>query len=128
MIQYIIEIISPVRPHRHIRRIETHLALPVQGILIPGINYALQAPASQVIYRSRPAHVIPHAKHISIVIIMGAIHIDPLTEYIGLPVRYVFPAGKIGIKGLFLCRLHLHWLIFFKLILHILAPPAFRLY
>ena len=101
-VQHIIEIISAVWPLRHVRGIEAGFPLPVQGILIPGVDHALVAPVREILQRGGPAHIIPHAEHESIVKVMGTIDIDPVSEDMGLTVRYVLPGRQIRVEGLFL--------------------------
>ena len=55
-----------------------------------------------LLQRGGPAHIIPHAEHESIVKVMGTIDIDPVSEDMGLTVRYVLPGRQIRVEGLFL--------------------------
>ena len=101
LIQHIVQIVPAVRPHRHIRRVQAHLARLVEGIRRFLIDHALIAPVPQVVHRSRPAHIVSHAEHITIIKIMGTVHIHPVPKYIRLRVRDIFPGRQIGIPRLF---------------------------
>ena len=99
--QHIVQVIPSVRPHRHVRRVKVPLHVRVVRVLVLPVDHALTAPVPQVILRCGPAHIIPGAVHIAAEEIMGAVHIYPVPEKIGLSVRHIFPVRKIWVDHLF---------------------------
>ncbi len=99
-IQHIVQIISAVRPYRNVRRIQAHFSLFVERVRIPRINHALIPPVPQIIHRSRPADIVAHAENITVIIIMGTVYIDPVSEHIRLAVRNILPGRQIGVHSL----------------------------
>ena len=112
LIKHIIQIVSAVRPHRNIRRIETHFPLFVERIRIPRINHAFIPPVPQIVHRRRPADIISHTEYIAVIKIMRTINIDPIAEHIRFSVRNIFPGRQIRIHRLFTaCFVHCLFLL-----------------
>ena len=101
LIQDIIEIVSAVRPHRHVRCIQTHIAVRIQRILRFPVNHSFITPVPQIIRRSGPAYIIIQTVCMAAETVMGAVNIDSVIKYIRFSVRDIFPGRKIRIICLF---------------------------
>ena len=67
LIKHIIQIVSAVRPHSHVRRIQAYLTVPVQRICTARVYDTFITPVTQIVHRGRPTHIVPHAENISII-------------------------------------------------------------
>ena len=134
-VKAIVQIISLVRPLRHIRcpqgvdttgvEVRRFLWLNaeekplrwricgnilIHRILILPIDNALITPLCQVIHRRRPAHIIIQAETRHVETIMTPVEIEPLAEHMRFSVRNILIGWKIGIKHLFFHKISsLNW-------------------
>ena len=93
--------VSAVRPHRHVRCIQTHIAVRIQRILRFPVNHSFITPIPQIIRRSGPAYIIIQTVCMAAETVMGAVNIDSVIKYIRFSVRDIFPGRKIRIICLF---------------------------
>ena len=114
-VQAVVQIELPVFPLRDIRRIQimhgTHLMQsilryfrerfiirrPIDRILVFTIDHAFIAPVPQIVKRCAPSGIIFCTEHVTVPGIVASENIEPVPEYMRLPVRDRLPERKIGI-------------------------------
>ena len=99
-IKGIIQVIAPIRPLHHVRRIQATPPAGIHGILFLAVNNTLKTPVGQILFRGGPAHIIVHAEQRPAEAVMGTIYIYPAAEHTGFAVRHIFPAGQIGVASI----------------------------
>lgn len=62
LVQYIVEIVPPVRSHGDIGSIQAHAAFRVKRIIRSPVDYVLIPPIGQIVLRCRPADIVIQAK------------------------------------------------------------------
>ena len=99
----IIQIISAVRAHDHIRRSEavcqTHFRC--SGILLSLEDAAVVCPVAEIVHRGRPADIVSQAEIEAVEKVMRAVNIYSAVNDMRLGIRHIFPARQIGVKSLF---------------------------
>ena len=95
----VVEIEASIRPLAYIgRRIG---CMPRIVRIVPaGIDDALEAPMRKIFHRSRPADIVADTVALPSRCIMAPKDIDPVSEYMRLAVRCIFPARQIGVHDL----------------------------
>ena len=92
-VELIIQIIPTIRALAYIRGIHIHFIVWVQRICGFVKNIAIKAPCAQIVQRRGVADIIVHAERIRTKGVMAAEYIQPVSEYMGLPVRHILIAG-----------------------------------
>ena len=101
VVQHIVEIIPAVRALGHIRSIQAHTAIGVEGILGLFIDDALIPPVTEVVHRGGPSDIVVQAISVTVEPVMRAVDIHPAVKNVGFAVRDVLPGGQIGVERLF---------------------------
>ena len=102
----VIQIVPPIRPLRHVWGEQQAKTQFIHWVLVLAEDDARTRPVGQIADRSRPANIILPAKQRRIEFIVRAVDIYAIPEYIRLPVRYIFPRGKVGVECLHRSFLH----------------------
>lgn len=66
----------------------------LEGFLLLPVDDAFIFPVSQIINGSAPADVVQQAELLSVILVVAAVDIDPVSEDTGLPVGNVLPLGR----------------------------------
>ena len=99
----IVEIISAVRAHNHIRRSEAvrHTDLRCGRILPSLEDAAMVRPVAEIVHRGRPADIVSQAEVDAVEKVMRAVNIYSSVYNMRLGIRHIFPARQVGVKSLF---------------------------